>query len=169
MLEAGETYDRDALERQIGVSPKYHRYFDCAVAAIARRASPHLARPQRRNHRARPPLRPHLGDEQVAEFKHGFEQRYPANVGLMNLTFCCLSCYQEILTVKIDITEASSEKANMDIFTEVFRGGVVSDFFNQIVADAGTGRYRAAQNARGPKIRILEIGAGNGRDHGRDS
>src|SRR5260370_35435275 len=100
-------------------------------------------------------------EQQVAEFKQRFQERYPASVGLMNLTACCLDHYDEIITGRIAITDVVFQNANMDVFTEVFQGDVVSGFFNGIVADAV---HDAAARLKGstPKIRILEIGAGTG-------
>src|SRR5262249_34106483 len=65
------------------------------------------------------------------------------------------------LTGRVDIAGVLFQNANMDVFTNVFRGDAVSDFFNRIAADAvRTAVLRLKRKAS--KIHVLEIGAGTG-------
>ncbi|HEX7679467.1 MAG TPA: class I SAM-dependent methyltransferase, partial [Thermoanaerobaculia bacterium] len=161
MRDAGEVYDLDALERGLGVAPKYHRYFDALMRRLQDEGLVTVCGRRVETTTLVPGYALTSVDEQVAEFKQRFQQRYPANVGLMNLTARCLGRYDEIITGRIDITDVVFQNANMDVFTEVFRGGVVSDFFNRIVADAVHDTIVRLKTTT-PKIRILEIGAGTG-------
>ena len=161
MRDADEAYDLDALERRLGVAPKYHRYFD---ALVRRLQDEGLVTLRGRRVETTPLVADYAltsVDEQVAEFIQRFEQRYPANVGLMNLAARCLARYDEILTGRVDIADVVFQDADMDVFMGVFRGGVVSDFFHRIVADAVHDTV-VRLTATTPTIRILEIGAGTG-------
>ena len=100
-------------------------------------------------------------EEQVDEFQRLFQQRYPHSVGLMKLTACCLSRYGEILTGRVDIAEVLFQNANASIFSEVFRGDVVSDFFNCIVADTVQTVVERQTQAR-RKSAFLKSGPGTG-------
>ncbi|PYS30179.1 MAG: hypothetical protein DMG11_06165, partial [Acidobacteria bacterium] len=161
LRDAGEAYEIDALERRLGVLPKYHRYFE---ALIQRLQDEGLVAVRDYRVETTPLVRNYAltsVEDQVAEFKLRFQQRYPANVALLNLTARGLARFDEIITGRIDITEVVFEDADMDAFTQVFRGGVVSDYFNRIVADA-VHETIVGLKATAPKIRILEIGAGTG-------
>jgi acyl transferase domain-containing protein/enoyl-CoA hydratase/carnithine racemase/acyl carrier protein/SAM-dependent methyltransferase len=161
MRDAGEVYDLDALKDRLGVAPKYHRYFD----ALMRRLQDEGLVTVHGRQLETTPLVPDYAltsvEEQVAEFKQRFQRRFPASVGLLNMTARCLGRYDEVITGRIDITEVLFQNADLDVFAEVFRGGVVSDFFNRIVADAVYDTV-VRLSATAPKIRILEIGAGTG-------
>jgi len=136
MRDAGEAYDLDALKRQLGVAARYNSYFD---AVMRRLQDEGLVMVRGRRLETTPLVRDYAltsVEEQVDEFKQRFQQRYPASVGLLNMTARCLSRYDEVITGRIDITEVLFQNADMDVFAEVFRGDVVSDFFNRIVADA---------------------------------
>ena len=80
---------------------------------------------------------------------------------MMNFTATCLSRFEEVLTGRTEITEVLFEDGDMNVFAELFRGDVVSDYFNRIVADA-TRETVERLKATTPKVRILEIGAGTG-------
>ena len=161
MRDAGEDYDLDSLERRLGVVAKYHRYFHALIRRLHDEGLVTL-----RDRRVATTLLVHdyaltSIAEQVAEFKQRVQQRYPASVGLMNLTACCLECYEDIITGRIDITDVLFQNAKMDVFTDVFCGDVVSDFFNRIVADAVHSALTRLK-ATAVNVRILEIGAGTG-------
>jgi acyl transferase domain-containing protein/enoyl-CoA hydratase/carnithine racemase/acyl carrier protein/SAM-dependent methyltransferase len=161
MLEPGEAYELDALVQRLGVAPKYHEYFD---ALMRRLQDEGLVAIAGRRIETTPLVRGYALtsiDEEVAEFTQQFQQRYPANLGLLNLTARGLGRFEEIVTGRIDITDVIFQDANMDVFTEIFRGGAVSDYFNRIVADAV--RETVVRLATGAsKVRIVEIGAGTG-------
>jgi polyketide synthase PksN len=161
MRDAGEAYDFDEIVRRLAVAPKYRRYFD---ALMRRLQDEGLVTMHGRRIETTPLVREYAltsVEQQAAEFRERFQQRFPAQAGLLNLTARCLERFDEIVTGRIDITEVVFEGANMDVFTEIFRGGVVSDYFNRIAADAVRDTVVRLQ-ATTPKIRILEIGAGTG-------
>ena len=161
MHDAGEGYGLDALKERLGIAPKYHRYFDALMrrlqdeGLVALRGGQVETMPLVRGYALT------AIDEQVAEFKQSFAQRYPASAGMMNFTASCLARYDEIITGRTEITEVLFENADMDVFGAIFRGDVVSDYFNRIVADAVRETVVRLQ-ATTPKVRILEIGAGTG-------
>ena len=161
MQNAGEVYDLDALERRLGVAQRYHRYFE---ALMTRLQDEGLVTMRDRRLETTPLVCSHAltsVEEQVAEFKQSFQERYPGNVALMNLTACCLSRFDEIITGRVDITDVVFQNGTVNVFAEIFCGSVVSDYFNRIVSSAvqeTVVRLRATT----PKIRILEIGAGTG-------
>ena len=161
MREAGEQYDLDALKDRLGIAPKYHRYFDAVMRRLQDEGLVALSGRRMETTALVPGYALTAVDEQVAEFKRSFAQRYPASVGLMNFTAACLGRYAEVLTGRTEITEVLFENADMDVFAEVFRGDVVSDYFNRIVADAARETVVRLRDTT-PKVRILEIGAGTG-------
>ena len=161
MHDAGERYDLDALEERLGIAPKYRRYFE---ALMRRLQDEGLVALHDRRVETTPLVRGYAltaVDEQVAEFQRSFAQRHPAGVGLMNFTMACLGRYDEILTGSTDVTEVLFQDGDMDVFARVFRGDVVSDYFNGIVAEA-VRETVVRLKATTPKVRILEIGAGTG-------
>jgi len=161
MREAGESYELDELVRRLGVTPKYHRYFD---ALIRRLQDEGLVTVHGRRVETTPLVRDYAlapVEEQVAAFKQHFQQRYPAHVGLLNLTVRGLDRFEEIISGRVDITDVVFQDANMDVFMEIFRGGAVSDYFNRIVADAVHDTVVRLQSTT-PKVRIIEVGAGTG-------
>jgi len=161
MRVPGEAHDLDELKRRLGIVPKYHRYFDALMRRLQDRA---LVMVRGRRVEATPLICNYAltsVEEQVADFKQRFHQCYPASAGLMNLTACCLDRYDEILTGRLAITDVLFRNGGMDVFAKLFRGDVVSDFFNQIVADAVHDTI-VRLKPTAPKIRILEIGAGTG-------
>ncbi|MBV9495834.1 MAG: polyketide synthase dehydratase domain-containing protein, partial [Acidobacteria bacterium] len=161
MREAGERYDLDALKKRLGIAPKYHRYCD---ALMRRLAAEGLVVLHARSLETTPLIRGYALkaiEAQVAEFRESFARRHPSSVALMNFAFACLARYDDILTGRAEVTEVLFDNAEMDVFGAIFRGDVVSDYFNRIVADAAreaVTRLRATKD----KVRILEIGAGTG-------
>jgi acyl transferase domain-containing protein/enoyl-CoA hydratase/carnithine racemase/SAM-dependent methyltransferase len=161
MRDAGQRYDLDALQERLGIAPKYRRYFG---ALMRRLHDEGLVELTGGRVETTPLVRGYAltaVDEQVAEFKESFTRRHPSSVGLMNFAAACLGRYDEILTDRVDITEVLFENADTDVFSAVFRGDVVSDYFNRIVADAARETV-VRLKATTPKVRILEIGAGTG-------
>ncbi|HEX6100801.1 MAG TPA: beta-ketoacyl synthase N-terminal-like domain-containing protein [Thermoanaerobaculia bacterium] len=161
MREAGEQYDLDALPERLGVAPKYRRYFD---ALMRRLQDEGLVALSGRSLETTPLVSGYAltaVDEQVAEFKQSFAERYPSAVGLMNWAATTLGRYDEILTGSADVTEVVFQNRDMSVFAKVFGGDVVSDYFNRIVADATRETVLRLKDAA-PKVRILEIGAGTG-------
>ncbi|HXH41833.1 MAG TPA: methyltransferase, partial [Thermoanaerobaculia bacterium] len=161
MRKAGVTYDLDAMKRRLGIAPKYHRYFEALMRQLQDEG---LVALHGRRVKTTTLVRGYAlkaVDEQVAEFKRSFAQRYPASVGLMNFVASCLSRYDEVLTGRTDITDVLFGDAGMDVFGAVFRGDAVSDYFNRIVADAARETVMRLKDTT-PKVRILEIGAGTG-------
>jgi hypothetical protein len=83
MHDAGEVYDLDALERRLGVAQRYHRYFE---ALMSRLQDEGLVTMRSGRFETTPLVCSHAltsVEEQVAEFKQSFQERYPANVALM--------------------------------------------------------------------------------------
>ncbi|HEX6101024.1 MAG TPA: SDR family NAD(P)-dependent oxidoreductase [Thermoanaerobaculia bacterium] len=161
MRDAGEAYELEELVRRLGVVPKYHRYFD---ALVRRLQDEGLVTVRGSRIETTPLVREYAltsVDRQLAEFRERFQQRFPAQAGLLNLTVRCLARFDEIVTGRIDITHVVFQDANMDAFTEIFRGGRVSDYFNRIVADAVHDTVVRLRTGV-PKVQILEIGAGTG-------
>ncbi|MBV9496787.1 MAG: polyketide synthase dehydratase domain-containing protein, partial [Acidobacteria bacterium] len=161
MQNAGERYHLDALKERLGITPRYHRYFDAMMRRLQDEGLVVLNGRSMETTALLPGYALTAIDEQVAEFKQSFAQRYPATVGLMNLAAATLSRYEEVITGRADITHVLFENADMDGFAKLFRGDVVSDYFNRIVADAVCETVTRLKDAK-PKVRILEIGAGTG-------
>ncbi|HET8774522.1 MAG TPA: beta-ketoacyl synthase N-terminal-like domain-containing protein [Thermoanaerobaculia bacterium] len=161
MRKARESYDVDALKERLGIEPKYHRYFDALVRRLQAEGLITLRDGSVKTTALVRGYALTAVDEQVAEFKQSFAQRYPAAVGLMNWAATCLGRYEEILTGRTDVTEVVFPDGDMSVFAEVFGGDVVSDYFNRIVADAAHEAVVRIKDTT-PKARILEIGAGTG-------
>jgi acyl transferase domain-containing protein/SAM-dependent methyltransferase len=159
LREAGEVHELDELERLLGIAPKYGRYFEALIRRLAREG---LVTVDGRKVEATDLVRGYAlaAAEEIDDFKRSFQQRYPACAGLLNLTACCLSRYEEIVTGRVDVADVLFQDGDMEVFAEVFRGDAVSDYFNRIVADAV--RSAVVRGASSPRVRILEIGAGTG-------
>jgi len=162
LREPGESHEQDELKRRLGVAPKYERYFGALLRRLEVEGLVTLDGRRVETAALAGGYALKAVEEEVSQFKESFQQRYPACAGLLNLTACCLSRYEEILTGRIDVADVLFPEGNMDVFSEVFRGDAVSDYFNRIVADAvrcTVTRLLAAERA---KVHILEIGAGTG-------
>ena len=160
LREPGETYELDALERRLGVAPKYHRYFDALTRRLAAEGA--LVREGDRI-TAGPSIREYaLGsvDEEVAAFERALPRRHPSCAGLMKFTLRCLSRYADVLTGATDVADVLFQDGDMETFGEVFHGDAVSDHFNRIVADAV--REVVDRAPDGEPVRVLEIGGGTG-------
>ena len=170
MQEPGETFELDQMKRRLKVAPKYDLYFE---ALIHRLEAEGLVTVAERRLETTPLVRGYAltaVEEQVAEFRKNFEQRYPVCIGLLNFAFACLSHFDELITGQIDVTEVVFKDGAMDLFAEVFKGDTVSDYFNLVIAEAvhsvmvraGEKTSGSMSDAAARKIRILEIGAGTG-------
>ncbi|MGD2114176.1 MAG: beta-ketoacyl synthase N-terminal-like domain-containing protein, partial [Acidobacteriota bacterium] len=160
LREPGETHELGALERRLGVAPKYRRYFDALTRRLA--AEGVLLREGDRI-TAGESIReyaPAAVDEEVAAFERDFPKRHPACAGLMQFTLRCLSRYEEVLTGRVDVADVLFRDGDLDVFADVFHGDAVSDHFNRIVAE--TVREVVDRAPAGEPVRILEIGAGTG-------
>src|SRR5215213_1202637 len=163
LREPGEAYELGELERRLGVAPKYGRYFAALIRRLEERGlvsvdGPVIAATERVREGALDDV-----EARVAAFKKRFVKRYPACAGLLAFMACCLDRFDEILTGQIDAADVLFQDGSMDVFAEVFRGDVVSDYFNRLVAEAVRGaavRLRAGSGAA--KVRIVEVGAGTG-------
>jgi SAM-dependent methyltransferase/acyl carrier protein len=164
MREPGEAYELGSLKRRLGVAPKYDRYF----AALMRRLEAEGlltsdAHAMETTARVRG-FALEAVEAEVAAFKESFVQRYPACAGLLGFMSCCLSRFEEILTGRTDAADIVFQDGKMDVFAEVFRGDVVSDYFNRVAADAvrGTAVRLRERDGGARRVRVLEIGAGTG-------
>jgi len=163
LREPGEAYEPGELERRLGVAPKYGRYFAALIRRLEERGLVAVdGQVIRTTERVREGALGNV-EEQVAAFKKKFVKRYPACAGLLGFMACCLDRFDEIITGQIDVADVLFQDGSMDVFAEVFRGDVVSDYFNRLVAEAVRGaavRLRAGSGAA--KVRIVEVGAGTG-------
>ena len=160
MREAGEKYDVEGLQRRLNVAPKYARYFEALMRRLAAEGFCTLRAGELETTERVQSERLASIDEELERFRRRVERQYPTCVGLLNLTARCLARYEDVVTGRIDIADVLFDQANMDVFTSVFRGDAVSDYFNGIVSDLVCGavvRFGASDT-----VRILEIGAGTG-------
>jgi acyl transferase domain-containing protein/enoyl-CoA hydratase/carnithine racemase/acyl carrier protein/SAM-dependent methyltransferase/NADP-dependent 3-hydroxy acid dehydrogenase YdfG len=170
MREPGETYERDQLKRILGVARKYDRYFEALIRRLEAEGVVILDGSLVETTRLITGYALTAIEEEVAEFRESFRERYPACTSLLNLTAACLSRYEEIITGQFDAADVVFADGGMDLFAELFRGDPVSDYFNRIVAEAvlcatrrvGERRADPRRRDQSSKVRILEIGAGTG-------
>ncbi len=160
LREPGEVYAPDGLEQRLGISPRYHRHF---AALIRRLEEVGLVTVGPDGLATTALVAGYALDavaEQVAVFKAGFRNDYPAAAGLLDFMACCLDRFEEIVTGRIDVTDVLFSGGNMDVFGAAFGGDAVADYFNHIVAAAVESAI--VRSGRTAKIRIVEIGAGTG-------
>ncbi|WP_168188293.1 SDR family NAD(P)-dependent oxidoreductase [Hahella sp. CCB-MM4] len=89
---------------------------------------------------------------------------YPDLIPHVKLLKHCLSQYPEILTGRVAASNVMFPNASLHLVEGIYNGNQQADHCNQLVA-ASVVRYlkgRLDSRDSGPKIRILEIGAGTG-------
>jgi acyl transferase domain-containing protein/ubiquinone/menaquinone biosynthesis C-methylase UbiE/acyl carrier protein len=159
----GETYEVDRLRRDLGIVPKYGRWFDALVRRLGAEGLVSVAGPVFETTEKVRGYALHAVEEQVAEFKESFPRRHPGCTGLLSFVACCLGRLEEILKGEIDVADVLFEDGSMDTFAGVFDGDAVSDHFNRIVADAVASMAVQVLGCPGAsKVRIVEIGGGTG-------
>lgn len=82
----------------------------------------------------------------------------------IELLWVCLRHYADILRGKVPATDILFPNASMELVERVYKGSVVVDYFNSLVAQSVLAfiEMRLPYLAEDERIRILEVGAGTG-------
>jgi 3-oxoacyl-(acyl-carrier-protein) synthase/SAM-dependent methyltransferase/acyl carrier protein len=96
-------------------------------------------------------------------FQNDFLTRWPNFKPFMQLTFTCLKDYLSVLKGNKIATDVVFPGGSMHLFSGIFFGDAVADFFNDTLAEVIYKRVELQRRQRpGQLVSILEIGAGTG-------
>jgi 3-oxoacyl-(acyl-carrier-protein) synthase/acyl carrier protein/SAM-dependent methyltransferase len=96
-------------------------------------------------------------------FQIDFLTRWPNFKPFMQLTFTCLKDYLAVLRGNKIATDVVFPGGSMQLFSGIFCGDAVADFFNDTLAEVIYKRVELQRRRRpGQLVSILEIGAGTG-------
>ncbi|OKP94477.1 non-ribosomal peptide synthetase [Paenibacillus sp. P32E] len=160
---AGERYGRQELLKALGIVPKYEQLFDALLDMLERGG-----------------LMVRDGDEVVVSslaedeqfrvaagnltaLKTSLEQAYPTLAPYFHLTWQCVAHYTEVLSGRKDYVEIMFPGGSKELVQNIYRGNLIIDYYNGLVADAVCSYIRKRRDVGGGSpVRILEIGAGTG-------
>ena len=169
LLKINQKYTRQELLETVGVPKKYQRLFNAFLKLLAKfeyivfvgeaihTTSLCEAYSNQKNW---------LSSE---EFTHIIDKQYPELKAFWQLTLTCLNELKPVLTGKIAANDVVFKNGSLDLFSKIFTGNEVADYYNQAMAYVVQKRVenliairKKEQKSSVDPITILEIGAGTG-------
>ena len=163
MTAPNQVYDLKSLIQRLGILPKYERLCAALVRLLAREQVLHIAGDRIEVMPLAITFALQDVEAEGARFSAEFTKKYAAFQPFLELMCRCLKQFAEVLTGAVAANDVVFPNGSMDVFTGVFRGHAVADYFNDLVAEIVLANITLArQHAPETKLSILEIGAGTG-------
>jgi len=164
LKEPGETYSSSAeLADQLNILSKYARLFDSLLGIFERYellsigpqgivATKKIAGFSLANI-----------EQSSVMFERKFRADHPHFTPFLELMFCCLKKYGDVLVGECEANDVVFPDGSMALFAGIFKGNCVADYFNALLAETIYQKLRIElEKSPGTHINILEIGAGTG-------
>ncbi|MGI6668749.1 MAG: SDR family NAD(P)-dependent oxidoreductase [Acetivibrionales bacterium] len=163
-LKRDEKYDLQELMNFLGIIPSYERLHKVLIEIMVRSGFAEIDGNCLAVTAAVEEAGLKRSLENLENEKARLLENYPDIISHVNLLWICMGKYPEILRGKIQATEVMFPNSSMELVEGIYKGNVVADYYNDIVAWSLKSYIEAAipQLARDEKICILEVGAGTG-------
>ncbi|TVT86074.1 SDR family NAD(P)-dependent oxidoreductase [Pseudomonas sp. H3(2019)] len=153
MPEPGGQVTRDELGRRAGVQPGFARLFDALLDAAVRSGGWRL---DDHSMVGAAPV------QAVAPIRQRLLEQHPDMRPHVALLETCVGNLMEVIAGRRNPMEVLFPKGSMALVQQIYKGQVIANFYNELLARAVVAAAKRVIEASGRPVRILEIGAGTG-------
>lgn len=156
LRRAGEAASAESLRKRLSIAPAFELLWGTLIDLLAAEG---YVRREGAEWCSQPAVETvahlDLADERLRLCKE-----YPEIRAHADLLWTCASEYPRVLRGEVTPTEIMFPRSSMELVERVYRGDVLSDYQNELVAQAV--RAYVERSDAPARIRILEVGAGTG-------
>lgn len=151
--DAGQTATVQTLKEQMGVLPRFDRFFDACLEVLQR----HGAIERNDTH-----VRVTSSVRELSELRDTLLAQHPETAPYVRLLDACLAAYPETLRGHRTATSVLFPGASLELTSAIYRGSRAYAFSNDLTARLISTAVGVRTASRPGPIRILEVGAGTG-------
>ncbi|TYQ17735.1 UNVERIFIED_CONTAM: phosphopantetheine binding protein [Acetivibrio alkalicellulosi] len=164
--KGGECYSsKDELKRLMRIQPKYNLLFDALLSILCNAGFAERKEDRIITNEVLDSFEVTDAVSRLQESEIQLINSYPmirANISLLSK---CLANYPAILQGSVQATDIMFPNSSMELVEGIYKGNVISDYFNEYVLFALKEYIEKRKKEglpKGTKVKILEIGAGTG-------
>jgi acyl transferase domain-containing protein/thioesterase domain-containing protein/acyl carrier protein/2-polyprenyl-3-methyl-5-hydroxy-6-metoxy-1,4-benzoquinol methylase len=155
-IERGKSYERRELKNRLNLLPKFDRFYDYMVRVLA---EDQLIKADNGTIEF---LRHEGADNKSKQLKLLLDESHPEFTGALQLLDHCVNHYSNGLTGKVEAISILYPDGNPNFIDNHLKNSLVYSNTAACMTLAREMILRALEDARGGKLRILEVGGGNG-------